>query len=845
MRFFLCLIAVPVLALAQVEFRISGSVTDASGLPIPGATVTVTPAGGAGPARTTQTDVQGKFSIANVPRGAFTLEAGSAGFLKARRTLQVSANISNLQLRLNVAGVSEQVTVTAEAQGPAVAPEENADALELDPSLLNGLPVLDQDVIGAATEFLDEDAMGSGGASIVVDGMEVDELGVSPSAIAEVRVNKNPYSAEFARPGRGRIEVITKEGSDQFHGSLFAGFRDARMNARNAFSPARPPQQRRYFEGHLTGPVAGSPTTTFLVGGEYKTDERQQPVFATLPGGLLQESVVQPERGVEMFGRINRYIGEHHVLSWRYSYERDTERLGLGGFNLPESAYDNSDTDHIADFGHRWFPTPNWYSELRLRYRNSHETNISVTPGEPRIIVNDAFTRGGAQQSWIQDRDRLSVNWIISHTQRRHSLRWGVLMPVIESQNLVDRNNFGGTYVFASLADYEARRPLSYRVRTGTPDLQFSYWRGAAFIQDDFKVLPRLTLGLGVRYESQSWLHDRNNLAPRFSIAWGLGAKGKTVIRAGSGIFYSRLDMDAVSDVLQLDGMRIRDLQLLNPAFPVVDVDPEALATPPNVVRLSPNAVSPYLIESSIGIEHQFTRDFRIAAAYRTSRGNKFWRALDRNPPLPPLFARPQPEFGFVRQIESSGTMKVQSLQITASGRMFRIFRGQLQYRLGEGHNDTDGLDELPPDSTDLRDQWARASWDRRHRFRAVGVVELPRQFSLGIIYRASTGRPYEWTTGRDMNNDGLALERPPGVGRNALNGPGESRLDLRVSREFRLAERKAQKPAALTFSLDAFNVLNTVNYTRVVGNESSPFFGQPVASAPARRLQISARLEF
>ncbi|MCZ2073796.1 MAG: TonB-dependent receptor [Bryobacterales bacterium] len=821
--------------------RVSGAVTDSTGLPVPDVKITLYMSGETSGTRRTETNVEGRFSFESVPAGEARLVARAPDFSDSQQEIEITRDISNLQIRLELAARSEEVTVTAERDEPELSPAGNADALEFDSEMLYGLPVLDQDILAAAGEFVDDSAMGSEGVSLVVDGMETDQLGVSPSAIAEVRINRNRYSAEFSRPGRGRIEVITKQGSNQFHGSFMAGLRDARMNARNAFSPSRPPQQRRFFEGHLTGPLAGSGNTTFLLSVERQTDEIQQPVFARTPSGLFQQSLVQPERETGIYGRVNRYVGERHVLSWRYGYDREWQKRGIGGFNLPESAYVNRDRDHVAGFGYRWFPSATFFSDLEIRYRNSHETNRSETPDAARIVVNDAFTGGGAQQDQAQDRNRLSLNWTFSNTRGRHSLRWGITTPTLEWQRLVERNNFGGTYQFASLEDYVAGRPLSYTVRVGEPDMDFFYWQGSAFFQDDVKLSSRLTLGLGLRYDAQGHLGDYNNIAPRLSIAWGLNESGNTVIRAGGGMFYDRLGIRTVSDLLQLNGLRLRDLQILAPAYPVLDTGSTA-ALPPNIVELSRRAKLPYSFDFSGGIEHRFTRDFRLGASYSVTRGTNLWRTIDANAPLPPDFERPMHSYGFIREIQSSGTMKSQGLHISANGRILRFFRGQLRYRLGSSHNDTGGL---PPDSLDMRGQWARAGWDRRHRFRAAGLVDLPKSFGLGIIYSASSGRPYEWTTGLDLNRDGLALERPSGVGRNALQMPGESRLDLRLSRAFRLSGGTSERSPGVVVSLDGFNVLNRVNYTRLVGNQSSPFFGKPVAASAARRLQASVRFTF
>ncbi|MGH9674365.1 MAG: TonB-dependent receptor, partial [Bryobacteraceae bacterium] len=169
---------------------------------------------------------------------------------------------------------------------------------------------------------------------------------------------------------------------------------------------------------------------------------------------------------------------------------------------------------------------------------------------------------------------------------------------------------------------------------------------------------------------------------------------------------------------------------------------------------------------------------------------------------------------------------------------------GTIQYVLSRRENDVDGDSELPPDSADLRNEWARAGFDVRHRLRLLGSWDLPGGLTLGSIFRAQSGSPYEWTTGLDVNHDGRAAERPAGVRRNALEAPGSATLDVRLSRRFQTRHGDEDSPE-ITLSADAFNALNRANYTRLIGNQSSPFFGLPVAATPARRLQIGLALEF
>jgi hypothetical protein len=165
-------------------------------------------------------------------------------------------------------------------------------------------------------------------------------------------------------------------------------------------------------------------------------------------------------------------------------------------------------------------------------------------------------------------------------------------------------------------------------------------------------------------------------------------------------------------------------------------------------------------------------------------------------------------------------------------------------YTLGSAYNDTEGFSGLPPNSYDLTGQWSRADFDQRHRFRLLGTVQVRELFELGAIFSAESGSPYNLTTGRDTNQDGRAAERPAGVPRNSLRGPGSATLNLRLSKEFQLGPGNGDGPT-VELDLDAFNVLNHVNLSNFVGNQSSPFFGQPTSARSARRMQASIQLEF
>jgi outer membrane receptor protein involved in Fe transport len=770
------------------RFAVAGAVRDPSGYAIAGAAVVLTPRNAGSAALQGTTAADGSFRLENVLAGPYRLEIVSEGFEMEQQRVQVGQALGPLDIKLRLAHLEEEVTVNAHGPGRIAAePSQNQDALRLDRDLLDGLPVMDRDILSAAAQFLDDSVLGSGGVSLVVDGMETDVIGVSASAIEEVRLNADPYSAEFSRPGRGRIEVITKEGAKDYHGSLSFLMRDYRFDARNAFAQQRPKQQRRSYEGHFTGPLGKSGKNTFLLSAEHDEDDEEAVVFARTPGGLVRETVPQPQRETEFSARLNRYASEKHTFSASYSAERERQISGVGGFELPDAAYQARQRQHRFYFGHKWILSPQWFTDFSIRVNRERESIESAQPGLRRIIVEDAFTAGGAQQDDLQRQTEFELAYISSWSRGKHFLRAGFLVPDGEHETLDQRNNFDGTYRFASLADFEAGRAFSFSQRLGESRLTFSNYQIAGFVQDDIRLRSNVTLGLGLRYDHVSFLEDATNFAPRMSLAWAFGKSRATVLRAGAGIFHDRVSSSILSDRLLFDGRTQRDIVIANPSYPDPTTGSGNLTeVAPNLVRFAPGLRLPYLTQVSFGVERELRRSLTLAVNYTWVRGTKLFRSLDRNAPLPPEFERPDAAFGHLRELESSGTQKSHGLSVDLRGRL-GIFRGAVLYRWGRSYNDTGVEEELTPNSYDLRGQWARANFDRRHRLRLLGTFDLPWELELGTIFSVDSGRPYDLTIGQDFNRDGRAIERPEGVGRNALEEPGQAEVDLRLAREFKL----------------------------------------------------------
>jgi hypothetical protein len=194
------------------------------------------------------------------------------------------------------------------------------------------------------------------------------------------------------------------------------------------------------------------------------------------------------------------------------------------------------------------------------------------------------------------------------------------------------------------------------------------------------------------------------------------------------------------------------------------------------------------------------------------------------------------------------------SLEFALRGNVTRYFSGMAQYTFSRTYNDVGGnpatgarssLNSFPANTYDLSGEWSRADFDQRHRFNLMGTINPGRYFKLGAAVSLYSGAPYSITTGRDDNHDGMANDRPSGIPRNSLQGPGFAGIDVRCSRDIYLAKAKRDQGPTATFALDAFNVLNHVNYVSYVGVESSPFFEKPVAAMPVRKLQASLSFRF
>ena len=851
--------------------EVTGTVRDPAGAIVARAHITLRSQNGKRLADT-MSNQRGDFRL-NVPiTGPSIVEIQHEGFKTFVATISPSSvHPKPIVATLQISDLAQRTEVTAGSDIGAVSvdPAENRDAAVVDSKALEHLPVFDQDYVSTLSNFLDQGSVGTLGATIVVDGMEQKDAGVTPSAVENVKINNDPYSAEYSRPGRGRIEITTKSPDPIYHGTVNFIFRDYHLDARNTFAAVKPPEQRRIFEGALTGPLSHLRNTFFLLSADYQQDNIQSIIFAQLPSGLLQQNIPSPARATDIAARIRHDFSDRHTVSLQLTYEgrKFMNQLAVpgqsisaaqppgtrgsnqsqvtGGYVLPEAGQGISNLERHLTFSDKLVLTPSLLNQFQIMYEHNRDSSASNTE-QPQINVQNTFVGGGAQATQLATENNVDVRDVLTWSHESHTISAGFAMPNLSRRALNDYSNRLGTFNFSSLQDYIDARPYSFTQQQGP--IHFVYWMRevGGFVQDQIRVSPHFQATFGVRWDWQNQLRDDNNLAPRASLAYAFGKKRNTVLRAGSGIFYDRTGNRPLQNLALYSAPALTNILLLNPAYP----DPYSSGTlppyvSPNLYRLSPAIKTPYSIQYSAALERQIFKNATFTATYRGITGVSLFTDLNINQPLPPFYLiRPNPNFGIYQQIQSSGRQVGQALDLSFSGRINRYLSGIAQYTLSRTNNNTGGITYMPPNTYDLQGEYGRADFDQRNRFNMLVSSDLNRWAEFGIGLSAASGLPYTLTLGQDIYNSGFANARPPGTGRNILQGPGYAELDIRWSHDFFLSKKKDKGPLA-TVAVDAFNLPNRVNLSQYIGNESSPFFGKAVAALPARRLQFTVRFKF
>jgi hypothetical protein len=398
------------------------------------------------------------------------------------------------------------------------------------------------------------------------------------------------------------------------------------------------------------------------------------------------------------------------------------------------------------------------------------------------------------------------------------------------------------------------------------------------YVQDDWTISKKLSLSLGVRQELQNTLGDRLNLAPRLGFTW---APSKWTVRGGFGIFNDWYDANVYQQTLFVNGTNQQDVVVLQPGFP----DPYAggilsETLPPSVIRAMTSLSMPHVKQASIGVERNWG-DLRLQTSYMVQRGTDTLRSVNANAPLADG-TRPDATIGNLTQIESTGRTENDRWQVNLNFArpQRRMFMG-VNYILAHAKNFADSPLSLPSNSLDPDVDWGPSAQDIRHRLFAMASFGLPMKLRVFLNTQYQSAAPYNIITGLDTNGDSVTNDRPAGVGRNSARGSASWNVGGRLSRSFSFGPPRptsgqggpqgpiirrggpggpgggdgprvmmgAFDPNAGRYSIElyvqAFNLLNRVNYQNYSGSLRSTFYGDPTSAAPARRIELGMMFGF
>ncbi len=735
-------------ALAQEAGTLHGQVTDPSGAVLPQATVTATSA--TGQAASALSDHQGLYTIQGLQPGQYTISAEAKDFtLHQLPEIAIAAGESKkLDIALDVATKKEEVTVEDEATTSVdTAPTNNASA-----TILKGkdLDVLsdDPDELQTDLEALAGPAAGPNGGQIYVDGFSNGQL-PPKSAIREIRINQNPFSAEYDKLGYGRIEVFTKPGMEQYHGQFLVNVNNSVLNSRNPLVATMPDYQSEQYSGNFSGPLI-SKKASFFLNVERRNIADQAVISAIDPNSLqrFSEAIATPRVRTTFSPRIDYQLSPSNTLTARYHYtDNSQQNNGVGQFTLPSQGYSSDDTSQSFQLNDTQIISPTTINETHFQYSREHSSELA-NEFAPSIQVLGAFLGGGSSIGSVSDHsDRYELQNMTSISHGKHLIKFGGRFR--DTREALDSTSgFNGTFTYSSVADYQNNSPSQITITTGNPKIKVNWMDVGLFAQDDWRVRPNLTLSYGLRLESQNGIGDHADVAPRVSLAWGIGRgkrTPKTVLRAGWGVFYDRFTEDLVLRADQLNG--INQVQTVSSNNTSYSIDPGLQA--------------PYVMQTAISVERQITKTSTVALTYLNSRGLHQLLYLNTTAPtLAQLAAGIYPQENRY-QYESIGIFKQNQLIANFNirvGSMLSLFGF---YSLNYANSDAAGANSYPSNQYDVLADYGRAAFDVRHRLFLGGTISLPHNIRLNPFVMVHSGQPFNITVGQDLNHDSFFNDRP------------------------------------------------------------------------------------
>jgi hypothetical protein len=799
--------------------KLHGQVTDPSGAVIPNASISLKNSSGL--TVSAKADGAGAYEINNLAPGSYTLTVTAKGFTRSAAQVQIAAGQDKkLDLPLEIATKEEEVVVEGEGARVSTNPDSNASTLVISGKDLDALSD-DPDELQSELQALAGPSAGPNGGQIYIDGFTGGQL-PPKSSIREIRINQNPFSAQYDRMGFGRIEILTKPGTDKPHGQFSFNDNHSIFDGLNPFAADEPAFSSEMINANVGGPLSKKASYFFNVERRDIHDAAVILGSAFSAAGEPAVGVLNPRVRTNLSGRLDYQVAANNTLMVRYQFTHNSEQNdGLSQFSLPSQAYNQASTEHTIQISDTQVLSAKVINETRFEWqRDATDQNaLTVAPS----VSTPLFTNGGnpigvgniiADHYELQNYTSLNFN--------THFIRLGGRLRVTADSNN-STAGFNGSYIFATQAAFSSNTPSQMIIVTGNPLVSNTFADAGIYAEDDWKIRPNMTLSYGLRFETQNGIHDHGDWAPRLGFAWGIGAKKntqpKTIVRTGFGIFYDRFGQNLIMQAEQFGASHLQqrfvvsDPTCLAQAYALYPLIPSSLpciaAGGTNSYAIDPSVRAPYTIQAVGSVERQITKASTLTVTYVHSHGVHQLFSVDSTyNALNPLSAPPTTDY------VSEGVFTQNQLltQFNIRMRSLTLFS---YYAFSHANGDTSGPGSFPSDPVlGITNDYGRTAYDVHHRLFLGGTYSLPHGFRISPFLVANSGAPYNITIGRDLNGDSQFNDRPglatsstplanivnepgfpafdidpvtgqPTIPLNFGNGPAQFTLNMRVSKTF------------------------------------------------------------
>ena len=925
------------------DAALNGYVRDESGASIPAAKVTARNlATNTEVAGTTNQDGYFRFPLLRV--GEYALRASAPGFAEFEQTgvrLTVGQQ-GRIDVTLKVGTAADSVTINADAALVTVG--DVAQGEVLNERAVRTLPITSRNVynfhlLGPGVKGIPSTGFGTtqftfGGhnrSTWTVDGLDNSQrrtnrqirLVIStPESVQEMQVLSGAYSAEFGRAAGGIINVISRSGSNELHGSGMGLYRPNSTSARAPLAARRAQQTWWMVAGNLSGTLKKD-RLFFFINDEFNPLKTPQPV-TILPSAAQALGLPAADLADSPFGetfhtpsaKLNFNLNSKNSGFLRYNRFTNDQPGGGGGLTAISRSLSFEDRMNGGAGQLATVISPTLLNELRFGINRRAETRETYVPGQPngaQINITGVASFGVnplAGSASVETSTQIIDN--LTWSLGRHTLKAGL---DYQTTGFQIRSALNRLFTFGGLSAAPARpavTPLDQYLRTvagaidpatgrpytytqlaqelGENSIPLRYHFVNFFVQDEFRLSPRLTLNFGVRYEavlnpvlderapfslSQRVNNDMNNWAPRFGFSWSPFPDGKTVVRGGYGIFFDNPSLGTSATGALVNGRRLLSYTIpgtdaRSPVFPNLlgSADP-TFQTPPNITAFSRDLQVMYGHNGSLQIQRQVLKDLAVNAQY-SYWGHRFAPySRDINLSTPASFladgrpvyrgtaGRPDPRFRAINLIESGANNNYHGLDLTLTKRFSAGL--QLSTTWSWSHAIADGDLEagaLSDPSLRSRDK-GNANADVRHNWVLQGlwapVFATPQMkwfngFELSAVVFFNSGYMINPLAGTDLNNDLVLNDRLPFRARNSFTGPGFFQTDLRLTRRIRFAERQS-----LELIAESENLTNHLNAAcsiagctgAVVNRDGAADFGRITSTRAGRNFQFGMRYAF